>query len=164
MRDVDGEGQLVDELVLLLVPAEAAQQIHHQARRSPIDPNVAVYYPHDIALGLPVRTAHVPDLRVRAQVVLLAILAEEVGVFLFDEDSGVESRKVRHQLLQGWKSGVGARRHAEVDRQLRARVALAEGRGEALVEVGLQALDRADDRDMWNGGEWKVRGYGRRRR
>ena len=65
MRDVDGEGELVDEFVFssgfLVVRGEAAKEVDHETRHARADPYVAVCYPDYVALCFAVCAAHVSD-------------------------------------------------------------------------------------------------------
>ena len=62
------------ELVPLAAFAKPAQQVHHQPRHARAQPDVAVGDPDDVSPRLAVGAAHVADLGVRAEgVVLLAI-------------------------------------------------------------------------------------------
>lgn len=149
---VDDEGELVHELEgrggALAVGPEAAERVDHAAGDVPRDPDVAVQRPEDVPFRLAERPAHVPDLGVRADVVVVVVVAREEGVLGLDEDPGVEVGEVGHQLAEHGIGGVLLGLDAEVDGQLVARVRLVEDGGEALVEGGLEALGWADDGDM----------------
>ena len=88
------------EFVFSAVGREAAETIDHAAAYAPADPDIAVDDPDDVALGLAVSTAHVPDLGVRAQVVCISISAREIRILLFHQDLRIETRIVRQQLLE----------------------------------------------------------------
>ena len=75
-------------------------------------------------------------------------MGEEVGVLFLDKDACIEAGEICYELFEDWKGGIGAGGDAEVDGQLGCWVALFKGRSKALVEIGFQALDRADDGDM----------------
>jgi hypothetical protein len=68
-----------------------------------------------------------------------------------DEQACVEGRVGREQRAQDGDCRVGGRVNAKADRQAVARVVLLEGRGEALAQVVVEALDGADDGDMRGG-------------
>ena len=72
------------EFVFPSVGREAAETVDHAPAYAPADPDIAVDDPDNVALGLAVSAAHVPDLGIRAQVVGIAIFAREVGILLFD--------------------------------------------------------------------------------
>ena len=129
---------------------KAAEQIHHSACDKRADPNVAVYDPHNIPLSFTVRPAHVPNLRIWSQIVSPAISAREVGILFFYQYLDIEAMVVYRKSLKDRDSRVIPRRDAEIDRQLLLRVRLVEGRGKTFVEVGLDALDGANDGDMWD--------------
>lgn len=57
---------------------------------------------------------------------------------------------VRRKTLEDGESRVIPRRDAEIDRQLLLRVRLVKCRGKTFVKVGLDALNRANDSDMWD--------------
>lgn len=88
-------------------------------------------------------------------------------VLRLDKHPCVILGKVLHELLEDRIRGVGGLGDAQVDGEFIARVVLAEAGGYALVELGLEALDGADDGDvrdavagegwrdwrLWRGGE-----------
>ena len=74
---------------------EAAQSVDHETGHAGADPDVAVDYPDDIAFGFPVRSAHVSDLGIGTKVVGSAMLAQECGIFFFDENTGVVGWVIR---------------------------------------------------------------------
>ena len=63
------------EFVFLPIRREAAEAINHVPTYAPTDPDVAVDDPDDISLRLAIAPTHVPDFRVRAQVVGITMLA-----------------------------------------------------------------------------------------
>jgi len=69
----------------------------------------------------------------------------EGGVLGLDEDLGVEAREVAEHLLEDWVGRVGLIVDAEANRDAVAGIILSEGRGDAVVEVRLEALDWTDD-------------------
>lgn len=139
--DVHDEGQLVDELVRGCDPParqEAHQPVDHAAGDVPGYPHVAVHDPDQgVGGGLAVCAADVADLGVGPQ--LVAVEARDQRVVLLDEEADVVSLpiaatpKVIDDLLENRVGRVVLGGDAEVDGQLRARVGLAEGGGEAFV-------------------------------
>lgn len=80
------------------VGAKAAELVDHAAGHVLGDPDVAVYGPDDVALGLSVRSAKVSDLRVRADVVVGCIITIQVRIFGLYVDLGVEIGEVGDEL------------------------------------------------------------------
>ena len=78
----------------LIGGAKTAEFVDHKSCNGFVDPDVAVDDPHYIALSFPIATAHVPDFWVRSQVMFSAIPANEIWVFFFHENFGVEGTKV----------------------------------------------------------------------
>ena len=139
---------------------KSAETVHHQAGNAGADPDIAVNDPQYIALGFTVCSAHVADLRIRTQVVLATIMPAEVRVFILHQDLCIKGQKVGDQALKSWVGGITACRDAKVHCQLLGWVGLVEGCSEAIVDVGLEALDGSDDCEMRNVGEWKCWCYG----
>ena len=106
--DVDHERKLVHELVFssMATRVEAAEAVDHSACDSMADPDVAVDNPYYIPFGFSVPSAHVPDLRIRPQVVFSAISPCEIGVLLFDQYLGIVVGEVCEQLLEDWESWI----------------------------------------------------------
>ena len=71
------------EFVFPSVGREATETVDHAPAYASADPDIAVDDPDDVALGLPVPTAHVPDFGIRAQVVRISIFAREIWILLF---------------------------------------------------------------------------------
>lgn len=63
--------------------------------------------------------------------------------------------KVADYLLENGDGWVVFGGDAEVDGEFGGRVVLAKGRSEAFVQLGLEALDGADDGDMGDLVEWE---------
>lgn len=161
--DVDLEGHLVDEAVghgVLAVGQVAHQLVDHAPGDALGDPDIAVDDPDDVALGLAVGAADVADLGVRPQLVArLALEAGDQGVVLLHEQAHVElGRVLGDDLLEHGVGGVVLGGDAQPDGQPGPGVGLAEGRDEARVQFGLEALDGADDGDVGD----LVLGEGRR--
>ncbi len=157
---VDDERELVDEFEgrrSSAVGQEAAQLVDHATGDVLGDPDVAVEGPHDIAPGLAVCPAHVPDLGVRADVVGLGALVGEVRVVRLHEDLGVEVGEVGDKAADDGIGGVLFRLDAEVDGQLVSRIRLVKDGSETFVEAGFEALGRSDDGDMGDLGSGQSR-------
>ena len=142
MAHIHHEWQLMHKLVLSRPSigrcrSEATQLIYHDPTHVRTDPYIAVYQPQNVSSCFPVRTTHIPNFRIRAEVLHASSRAGKIGIFIFHKDLGVKVGKVREQALQDSESGVVARRDAEVNGQAGRRVGLAKGRGEAFVKVGL---------------------------
>ena len=117
---------------------EPTKQVHHPPRHVLAQPDIAVRNPDYIPFRLSVRTAHVPDLRVRAQVPFVAtIFLPQERILVLDEDLCVCLRMGGEKLAKDRQSGIIAGRDAEVYGQFFGGVGLGEGRGEAGAEVGL---------------------------
>lgn len=86
----------MDKLVLssTTAGAEAAEEIHQSSCNSLIDPNIAVYNPHNIAFGLSVGPAHISDLRVRTEIMWVAIVAGKIWVLVLNQQPCLEAGKV----------------------------------------------------------------------
>ena len=83
------------EFVFPSIGCEATETVDHAPAHAPADPDIAVDDPDDVALGLAVSTAHVPDLGVRTQVVGISIFTREVRILLFHQDPCIETRIIR---------------------------------------------------------------------
>ena len=68
----------------MVIYGQPTQDVDHAVCRIGANPNIAIDDPHNIAFGFAVRTAHVPDFGIGAQVVHVATGAGEVRVLLFD--------------------------------------------------------------------------------
>lgn len=154
---VDDEGQLVHEFVFYTVRAEAAEAVDHVCAGAARDPHVAVDDPDEVALGGVVAGAHVADFGVGAEgrvvgaevrIGRTGVAALEIGGFILDEDLGGVVGVFVEEGLEDGKGRVGARGDAEVDGEFLVGVGLLEGGGEAVVEVGLEAFDGAEDGDV----------------
>jgi len=88
----------VDEFVFLrprgIWACETAKEINHVASGEGTGPNVAVDNPYYISLCLPVTPTHVPDLRVRPEIVALPIATRKIRVFIFYQNFRIEVWKV----------------------------------------------------------------------
>jgi len=153
---VDNEGELVHEFVFLAGGGEAAEKIDHVRAGAAGGPHVAVDDPDEVAFGGEVALAHVADFGVGAKGAVGAevgigpegVAAVDIGGFILDEDCGVVVGVFVYEGLEKGKGGVGARGDAEVDGELLVGVGLLEGGGEAVVEMGLEAFDGAEDGDV----------------
>ena len=110
-----------------------------------------------------VALAHVADFGVGAE----GAVGEEVGIgpggvavggFILKEDSGVVVGVVVDEGFEDGEGGIGARGYAEVNGELWRGVGLVEGGGEAVVEMGLEAFDGAEDGDVRDSLEAEVVG------
>ncbi|KAH6611528.1 hypothetical protein Trco_001548 [Trichoderma cornu-damae] len=163
--DVDDDGQLVDEFV---GPCRgrsggsiAHELVDHAPQDAGRDPNVAVYDPYDVPGGLSVRPADVSYLGIRPQSVDAAIGAMQDGVLVLDQDLRIVRGKVFDEAPKKRIRRVACVLYAEANGQLLAGVVLAKRGGDALIQIGLQALDRPDDGDARRIGT-ELGGYGRR--
>lgn len=132
LGEIHDQRELVHELKRLrpsAVGLEAAELVHHPPRDALGDPHVRVDDPYYVPSGFAVGAGHVPDLGVGAEVVGLPVRAVEEGVFLLDQDVGVEAGERVHEALQMGVGGVGGRGDAEVDCCLVLGVGLSEGGG-----------------------------------
>jgi hypothetical protein len=89
------------------VVREAAYFIHHAPTDAPANPDITVYDPDQVTLGFTVCPAHIPDLRVRAQVCPCTLRPRSRIVLLVDEDPAVMVRMVADDFLDRGVRGVG---------------------------------------------------------
>lgn len=129
----------MDELVFPLTPV-AAQSVYHAYRYSGVDPDIAVDNPYQVALGLSICATHIPDLWVRPQ---CAAVDLQSWILILEQDLDIKVRVVCYYLAQDGNGGVIVRRNAKTDRELFSRVCLLERGCEALVQLRLEAFDRA---------------------
>ena len=104
--DVYDEGQLVDEFVFLPMLGwrrEAAEEVDHVGAGAARGPDVAVDYPDYVAWRGEVTGAHVADFGVGAELVVVGR-----GVFVFDEDFGIEGWEIVEESEEDGVGGVGA--------------------------------------------------------
>jgi hypothetical protein len=120
----------VNELVLALF-ATAFQLRHESPTDSFGNPYIAVDNPNVISDGFAVRTAHVPNLRIGAELDRPIL---QSNIFVLDENLGVEGWKVMEKTLQDWKCGIMAIRDTESDVKPLLGVGLTESRGKAVVK------------------------------
>jgi len=163
---VDDEGELMHEFVFSAVGGEAAEEVDHVCAGAAGGPDVAVNDPDEVAFGGEVALAHVADFGVGAEGAVgvevgigpEGVAAVEIGGFILDEDCGVVVGVFVDEGLEKGEGGVGARGDAEMDCELLAGVGLFEGGGEAVVEMGLEAFDGAEDGDVRDSLEAEVVG------
>lgn len=94
----------------------------------------------------------------------MALGSMQQRIVRLDEYPRVVLGEVVDELLEDRVRGVGGLGDAQVDGELVARVVLAEAGGYTLVELRLEALDRADDGDVRDAVAGETRRYGGFRR
>lgn len=77
-------------------------------------------------------------------------MTAQVGVFLFNKDSGIELREVCEQALQYRICGIIFRRYAEVDGQFLSGVGLSESGSKAFVKLWFQPFHGSQNRNVRN--------------
>ena len=120
----------MNELVLALL-ATPFQFCYESPTDSFGNPYIAIDDPDEISNGLAIRTAHVSNLRVGAELDRAVL---QGNILVFDEDFCVEGWKVMEEAFQDWERRVMAIRDTESDMESFLWVGLAEGRGKAVVE------------------------------
>lgn len=127
---------------------KTTQSIDHPPAHPLAKPDIAVRNPDNIPLCLSVRAAHIPDLRVRPKVVDRRMVQLEKRILVFNVNTPIDVREVGNQFSQSRKGRIAPRRHAKSNSEFVAGVFLTEDRGEAIVQVRLDAFDRANNSDM----------------
>lgn len=100
--NIDDEGKLVYEFVFTtkIAGSKPAQQVYHTTSDALANPDVAIYDPYNVSFCLAIASAHVPDLRIRTEVVSLSIATKEIGILLFNQYLGIEGREIGQQALK----------------------------------------------------------------
>lgn len=149
---VHDQRKLVNEFVRncsLSILHISAELVDHSSSNTLSNPYIAINYPDQISLCLPISPAHVPYFRVGPQVVLLSIAAQ-VWIILFDEDFGIKVGEVCQETFENGICWVYGGSYAEIYGELLKRICLVKCRSEAFVELGFEAFDRSEDGNVWN--------------
>jgi hypothetical protein len=124
LHDIHNERQLMHEFVPVRSPV-SFKFGYHSTCYTTSDPDVAIDNPDYVAYCFAVSSTHVSDFGVRAR----RVLGIESGVFIFNQESGIEVWEIGEEFLNHRQRWIRTGRNAEADVEFVLGVILMKGGG-----------------------------------